>query len=428
MRSHWTKFLVAISCLVAMVVVSVNQLSGSTDGTRRQLVTAGDPLRIAVFGSSHSWGATLEDRFMAYPYRLSPRVDNFAYFASGPNYPAVCTQSIIGNHAIYDLIILEYYVSGAQHGLAELARRLRSRFPEAIIIVMKFNGPFDALRAPSIDSEEWQDLMSWKKTLDLPNGQLNEFVNEIENDTGVWRFREHPNTDRAINRVVREIGGYQFHLPQAATATKTLVSYLRFFDKDRHQLLSARGHEWVADMCSQIVTKHILAHQKATRQVKRASVASWGKGDSCNIWWTTGGMPYPFSENLVLNQYDETRGKFALEITATGWLDIENPFHDDRTLYLSFLASDTPGTYPNGVISHAGGSFVLDTDAGGHDKHGVGIVRTIPVGLLVAGKTTRINVKPQSAGTTLPFRLAGATFTNGDVTPVEFNFGPHFNR
>lgn len=84
-RTHWIKFAVAMSCLVAMAVVSVNKLAGSpmSDSMRRQLVTAGDPLRIAVFGSSHSWGATLEDRFMAYPYRLSPRVDNFAYFASG---------------------------------------------------------------------------------------------------------------------------------------------------------------------------------------------------------------------------------------------------------------------------------------------------------------------------------------------------------
>ena len=52
----------------------------------RDLVTAKDPLRVAVFGSSHSWGANLEERFKAYPYRLSPTVDNFAYFASGTNH------------------------------------------------------------------------------------------------------------------------------------------------------------------------------------------------------------------------------------------------------------------------------------------------------------------------------------------------------
>jgi hypothetical protein len=55
----------------------------SQNQIRRQLITKVDPLRVAVFGSSHSWGASLEERFKAYPYRLSPTVDNFAYFASG---------------------------------------------------------------------------------------------------------------------------------------------------------------------------------------------------------------------------------------------------------------------------------------------------------------------------------------------------------
>jgi hypothetical protein len=71
-----------------MAVVSLQQMAGVTvfgqySLSNRQLITAGDPLRIAVFGSSQSWGAILDDRFMAYPYRLSPRVDNFAYFSSG---------------------------------------------------------------------------------------------------------------------------------------------------------------------------------------------------------------------------------------------------------------------------------------------------------------------------------------------------------
>lgn len=336
---------------------------------------------------------------------------------------------MIGNHAIYDLILLEYYVNGAENGLADLARRLRMRFPEAIIIVMKFYGPFDALRAPSSDSEDWQTLVSWKQTLTLPNGQLNELINEIDNDTGVWRFRDHPNSDKAINKVVREIGGYQFHLPKAETPTKTLVSYLRFFDPNMHALLSERGHEWVADMCGQIVHRHILSRQKPQRQVKRAAVGSWGKGDSCNIWMTTGGMPHPYSDELVLNQYDEKRGKFALEVSQAGWIDIENDFHNDRVLYLSFMASDTPGTYPNAVASHGGQSFPLNTDAGGKDKFGAGAVHTIPVGTLAGGETTRINLTPQLNGpTTHPFRLVGTVFTNGEIEPLEFNFGPLFNK
>jgi len=89
-KNYFAKIAGALALVVVMAVVSLNRMSTGgqemaeeMDSVSRMLVTSGDPLRIAVFGSSHSWGATLEDRFMAYPYRLSPRVDNFAYFASG---------------------------------------------------------------------------------------------------------------------------------------------------------------------------------------------------------------------------------------------------------------------------------------------------------------------------------------------------------
>lgn len=94
-KTYVGQMLAIMTVVVVMAVCALNQLSSgvgmkevgfenlSSNSMSRKLVTAGDPLRIAVFGSSHSWGATLEDRFNAYPYRLSPRVDNFAYFASG---------------------------------------------------------------------------------------------------------------------------------------------------------------------------------------------------------------------------------------------------------------------------------------------------------------------------------------------------------
>ena len=335
---------------------------------------------------------------------------------------------MIGNHAVYDLILLEYYVNGAEHGLAELATRLRARFPEAIIIVMKFYGPFDALRASAPDKEDWQTLAQWKASKNLPVGALNDLVNAVEKDTGVWRFREHPNSDKAINKVVREIGGYQFHLPKAETPNKTLVNYLRFFDKNMNALLAERGHAWVADMCGQIVRNHILAKQKPQRQVQRATVGSWGKGDSCNLWKTSGGMPHLFSSNLVLNQFDIKHGKFALEFTSSGWLDVENPFSEPRALYVSFMASDVAGTYPNAIASIGGTSYQLNTNAKGKDNYKVGVIRTIPVGMIPGGTVTRVTLTTSMTGASLPFRLVGTTIPNPAVAPLEFGFGPLFNK
>ena len=87
-RFTFTRFVAGVGCLAIMAVVSLEQMGVTIfEIEHRQLlangITGGDPLRIAVFGSSQSWGAILTDRFQAYPYRLSPSVDNFAYFAAG---------------------------------------------------------------------------------------------------------------------------------------------------------------------------------------------------------------------------------------------------------------------------------------------------------------------------------------------------------
>jgi hypothetical protein len=90
-----TKFM-TVALAAAFGLFSFN-LYSSREQIRRQLITKADPLRVAVFGSSHSWGAALEERFKAYPFRLSPTVDNFAYFASGMFH--FCTLSLVnGRH------------------------------------------------------------------------------------------------------------------------------------------------------------------------------------------------------------------------------------------------------------------------------------------------------------------------------------------
>lgn len=421
-------------CLLALSAVFMVSFKSTFlfNEEHRALLNNGDPLRIAVFGTSNSWGAQLGDRYKAYPYRLSPTVDNYAYFSSGPNYPAVCLQSILGDDAIYDLILIESYVSGAEHGLAQLAERLRTRFPEAIIIVMKFYGPFDAVRRVNADDKAYLELNQWKKTLDLPDTQLNTFINAIEADDGAWRFKKHPNADHAINKVVRNIGAYQFHLPKAETAKKTLISYMRFFDTENHMRLSEKGHNYVYDMCKQIVTKHILGNKKnRLRHVDEGHtrVGTWGHGDSCKVWLTSGGMTHVFDEGTMdLKQYDSNHGKFALEISGPGWIDIKNPFEDARTLYLSYITSKTESDYPDLKVDNGSQSFELISFVGPNDKHAVGITKTVPVGEVGALEKPRLILTPiNTEGKKFPFRLVGTTFTNTEIAPLEFGFGPQFN-
>merc|ERR1719410_2115303 len=120
-------------CIVIVILCIYASVTYSDEG-----VTG---LRYLTLGASTTWGSALEDRYTAYPYQLSPNVSNLAIRACGSNYPSICTQSMVGNDNIYDVIILEYLNS--EDGIDVLVKRLRQRFPDAVIIMLLLWTPSD---------------------------------------------------------------------------------------------------------------------------------------------------------------------------------------------------------------------------------------------------------------------------------------------
>ena len=98
----------------------------------------GGHLRYAAFGSGNTYGASdsLTSRYQSYPYLISEDIHNYALFSGGPNYPSACAETMVGDDHTYDVILLDYYLL-ANDGLLELAKRLRARFPHAILIFLE---------------------------------------------------------------------------------------------------------------------------------------------------------------------------------------------------------------------------------------------------------------------------------------------------
>eukprot|EP00957_Ditylum_brightwellii_P166109 12646512-Ditylum_brightwellii.AAC.1 len=118
----------------------------TTDGTPiLQQTRPLTDLKFLTLGSSVSWGAGLPNRYKAYPYLLSSNPSdstNLAVRAAGPKYPSVCLQSMLlgdkkeEKEQEYDVIVLEYYFK-SKDGLYDLTSRLRIRYPDAIIILLR---------------------------------------------------------------------------------------------------------------------------------------------------------------------------------------------------------------------------------------------------------------------------------------------------
>lgn len=395
----------------------------TTEQHARQLVKGKGTLRIAVFGSSNAWGAMLESRFDAFPYLLSPEVVNYADFSAGPNYVATCVNSIIGNDS-FDVFILDYWLK-APEGLDELASRLRERFPQAIMVFSKLWSPNTARRQPFQGSSDEMNIYEWKTSLGIQKGDYESTKRALLADDGYWYFPNYVNADTTFDETVESVGGVKFEFPKKPTAKETIIDYLGYFDETYHNHVSSLGHEVIARIMKEIIQiqYRIVPNLGVTDNV----VGTWGAGDSCHLWYTTGGCKFDHSPNWEMIEFDKDRGKYALHVDDEGWIDVKNEFDNDRTLYLSFLSTDE-NWYPMTNVSFEGANGFISMElnpATGQDKRHAHITKTIPVGKIPPG-TTRIVLKPLEQAF-LPFRLLGASLTNEVAVPLTYGFGPSFN-
>ena len=396
-----------------------------TSQYNRDLSFGRNSLRVAAFGSSNTWGAGLDNRFEAYPYLLSPEVDNFASFSAGPNYASVCTQTLVGDDEMYDVILLEFWLR-AYEGLEELTRRLRGRFPLAVMIFIKLSGPLHVRRKDTKDSPEpGLNLAQWKVKQDIPLGQVNALIEAIRADTGYWYFPPHTEADTVVNKAARASNGFQFGLPLLDNDKDTLMNYLRFYDSQHHALLNELGHEVIGNITKDIYEAHIpLSTPDFVDSATRTG--NWGFGDKCDVWLGTGGCNYDYSPGLVMTEFDTKRGKFALEVREAGWLNLRNPFDEPRALYVSFMAHNST-EYPEVELSYNNFTQILNPISS-FDHNNAGVTRTVPAGMIPPGNW-KIKFAPLiNRQWNSPFQLLGMTFTSKTVVPMEYGFGPEYNQ
>ena len=177
-------------------------------------------------GSSVTWGAgigngALADRkTFAYPWLLSPNASNFAIRAGGPNYPATCTATMIGE-GVYDVFVLEYFMR-AKDGLATLSRRIRERFPDAIIIFLLNWDPsiINHCSNPECTGPNtW--MFDWvkEKGFDLQTAgglhdeRIKELFSEERNETFSFAQLAMPNKINVVLDAARAVGGYVAPMP-----------------------------------------------------------------------------------------------------------------------------------------------------------------------------------------------------------------------
>jgi len=157
-----------ILCVFTFICIEVSGELNAAESNSDMEQSDLSSLRYLAFGTSKTYGARLgKPSDDAFPYLLSSEATNLALRATGPTYPNMCAQSMVGD-GMYDVIMIEYFTD-APEGAAQLAQRLRERFPDAtiIFIVIWF---FHMIRC--IEDSEHFRMFDWIRKKGFVNQRL----------------------------------------------------------------------------------------------------------------------------------------------------------------------------------------------------------------------------------------------------------------
>ncbi len=266
-------------------------------------------IRILSFGRSHTWGAQLEDREnQAYPFMLrepNGHVYNAALRATGADYPSVCLQSMLPNSDLinFDVITLEFHPCG-DAGFELLLKRLRDRYPDAIIILVFLWNLLEFVY-------EKESGMTPRKRGKDPN---------ID-----WTFIEgKPCSTSGVVELAEKYGAYVYRLPETP---RTAINDGWFSSDWFHP--SSVGHLVITNGILDILSNH----QDELFKDKR--LGSFGLGDQCMSWYQDGGKGLSVKiDGVNIEEKSKLLGpvskKYAVEIDMEkgGRITFESQ-HDD---------------------------------------------------------------------------------------------------
>lgn len=317
-------------------------------------------LKFLFFGTSRTYGAMLEDRAtQAFPFLLGgANALNLGIPSGGPDHPLACTYSMLLEHReeSFDVIVLEYQNPFFSTTL-QLAKRLRQRFPNALILFldMWLMAYFQNIPSgKSLDAWSLQRGFATSGTGGIIGPRLTQRVmNKTRVEDWFYLMEELAYSDSHKKRISHKgIEGYVVTAPIPANAHEALsLPFREFFFRDMTHY-SEKGHEYVANLI-----RTYLSDELHFRTFHDPTVAPWEHTDQCNHWLKTGIIDptlvtsFP-PESMALNEFNPLAHKFALEVREPkGWFTVQNNIEGFAQLTIEYMITGPECFYPEMKIS-----------------------------------------------------------------------------
>jgi len=199
----------------------------------------------------------------------------------------------MGDKAEYDVIILEYFMVMGDDVLT-LSKRLKERFPDAVVILLKDWYPEMVSWHRDTDGE-WESLRQWAKRAHgygdhydwIQRPELQEKFREV--DGWFWNFVNNPNFMKRMERVAREAGAYILEVPRPEDA-KGLMDYIDRYAVDGFHP-SEKGHTVIAGLIKKLVERiGVPAQPRMGKLLFTDSCHSWIQGGGQSIMVPTSNL------------------------------------------------------------------------------------------------------------------------------------------
>jgi lysophospholipase L1-like esterase len=331
--------------------------------------------RVLAMGGSTTWGSKLQDRTDAYPTVLSDMLGvhwqavNIADQVTDASYASQCVESMIREAAAsvedmvkdFDVILLEYSLNGLD-GVHLLVRRLRRRYPRAIIIYVHLWSLRATIENVETGARPRAILMEPGHTVEETEKLVGAM---IQHPKILWKYSEETTADskqrsKAGFDATQKVQGFLYELSVPADPQEAIRA--DWFASDYHHL-SQNGHRFVAQELY-----NLLAQLEANNPASVDTAAndhSWGKGDQCYSWFGSGQSPFVRFEGGTMAMF-ATPGMWALQIGEgfghPATIEFENTKDSQQPIKLEVM-SYGPSTYPKVKVQLNLGNKKLDDSA-----------------------------------------------------------------
>lgn len=324
---------------------------------KHHVISKWQHLEFAAFGTSDTYGSGIptekERQELAYPFLLSSHANNYAIRASSPNYPRACAQSIIEKESatkpgtIMDVIILEYFVRGYT-GTIALVERLRTRYPDALIIILRDWNPLMNVFVEMKENGNTKSMnaCAWAKSKGLHIFEKENLKKTIGNfpseDDIQWTWKQIDDQDKiSVQEEAARLYGAHILPMERPKNVRDWMDFADLFAPDCHHK-SIMGHAEVANRISQFIDKIGI--------VQNPRLGEWSYLDQCTTWFESGNTAgIEYSEDIRLEEFANRNGpKYALSFREkTGTIKVRNHSDAPMDLYLTYMSTGPgPSKYP----------------------------------------------------------------------------------